>query len=152
MKHDRLRPRRAFLVGPNTEFRFPTWFRPMLRLPAPSYAAIKHLVLWYLRHVKVDVRKEPEQMERYETTLKEAKPDRIKLSAMALSTYSVWPDLETVRVPCAVAWAHSDTLHDAHNIARMLRVLPAATEVRCPSNKHMHDAPVAADMRAFLDA
>jgi pimeloyl-ACP methyl ester carboxylesterase len=149
LKAGRLGARGAFLIAPNTEFRFPFWGHAVVHLPAASYHVIKHVVLWYLRTFRVDARKEPEQMARYDRTLRAAHPQRIKLSAMAVRGFEIWPRLETVAAPVAVAWAPTDTLHDETSVERLLGALPRSTPVRCPSNLYMHRDDLVPDIERF---
>jgi pimeloyl-ACP methyl ester carboxylesterase len=149
LKAGQLRARAAFLIGPNAEFRFPTWGVPVLYSPAAAYHGLKYVVLWYLRTFRVDVEKEPEQMARYERTVRAAHPQRIKLSARSVRGYKVWPGLESVEVPVGVAYAPSDSLHDAGEIRRLVRVLPGGQAVECPTNLYMHSAAVVEDLLGF---
>jgi hypothetical protein len=150
LKGGRLPARAAFLVGPNAAFNFPWWSPPLLRVPAASYSVAKHLVIWYLRHFRVDVRREPDQMRRYERTLNAAEPVRLKLSARAAVGYSLWPGLDTVTAPVAIAYAASDVLHAASEAKSIVATLPAGLAVECPSNTYMHRAEVARDIEEFI--
>ena len=150
MKHGRLKPKGAFLIGPSPEFHYPWWGFAVVNMPAVSYHILKHPILWYMRHFRVDSKKEPEQMRRYEQTLKQANPKRIKLSAVSFRTYTVWSDFETIESPMGIAFAGSDKLHNREIIDRMVRVAPKATSVPCPSNKYMHSAQLAPDIEAFI--
>jgi len=64
--------------------------------------------------------------------------------------YSLFPGLETVEVPVAVAYAASDTLHEGDDVHRIVDALPRGRAVECPSNTYMHTASVAADLQRFL--
>ena len=150
MKGGKLTPLAAFLIGPTCEFRFPRGSAAVLRLPAATYHLLKHVVIAYLRLFRVDSKKEPEQMQRYRDTLLSAVPERIKLSAMSVSRYQLWPELSSVGVPVGVAHAASDTLHASDDIERLLRELPRAKDIPCPSNKHMHSAALLAELDEFL--
>jgi len=149
-KHARLRARGAFLIAPNSQFRFPRLALWVLYLPAFLYHGIKYPVVWYLGAFRVDARKEPEQMGRYRTTLLTAKPERIKMSARALAGYQVWSEIETIEVPIAVAHAPTDTLHHAGDIAQLVDRLPRAREIMCPTNRYMHSDEVVEDIEAFF--
>jgi len=151
LKHQRLKARGAFLIGPASEFRIP-WFlswMPYL-FPSPAYHVVRHFIVWYFRHFRVDVEKEPEQMQRYENTILSAHPLRIKLSGRAFMRYKVWPDLETVQVPTRIAYASSDTLHASETISRMANTIQQADLLPCESNKYMHSAPLAEDVGRFI--
>ncbi len=62
------------------------------------------------------------------------------------------PRLDRVRIPVALAYAPTDTLHSSANIRLMADRLPRATVVTCPSNLYMHSAEVMRDIEAFLRA
>ncbi|MBI5545705.1 MAG: alpha/beta hydrolase [Deltaproteobacteria bacterium] len=150
LKGSRLKLGGAFLIGPNVRFRYPWWGHLVVRLPAPLYYWVaRPPVLFYLRHFRVDAKHEPEQMRRYEVTLREAHPARIKLSAMAFSGYEVWPEIASVQTPVAVAFARSDSLHGEDDVRRLLAALPRGVAVPCISNKHMHFAALAEDLLRF---
>jgi pimeloyl-ACP methyl ester carboxylesterase len=152
LKEGRLTAGTAFLIGPNSEFRAPWYMQWVLFMPAFSYQGIKYLVLWYLKTFKCDVKKEPEQMMRYNETLHAAHPQRLKLSAIAAihQRYRVWPHLESVKIPVALAYAPTDRLHSAADIRQLAERLPRATLIECPSNRYMHSADVMRDIEAFV--
>ncbi|MDD4356707.1 MAG: hypothetical protein PHN98_05595 [Smithellaceae bacterium] len=152
LKGGRLTAGTAFLIAPNSEFKAPWYLQWMLFLPASLYHGIKYFVLWYIKTFMVDVKNEPEQMMRYNETLQAAHPQRIKLSAIAAirGRYQVWPYLDSVRIPVALAYAPTDKLHSSINIRHMVGRLPKATVVTCPSNRYMHRAEVMQDIEAFI--
>lgn len=152
LKRPEFPARAAFLIGPNARFPIPWWGWPLLRLPNAAYTVGREFALWYLRRFRVDSEREPEQMQRYVRTVRGAEPGRLKLSARALGRYTVWPGLAEVRLPVAVAYAPSDTLHAATDILRIVRELPAGTAVECPSNLHMHRPDVLVDLDRFLSS
>ncbi len=152
LKGGRLTAGTAFLIGPNSDFKAPWYLHWMLFLPAFLYHGIKYFVLWYMRTFLVDVKKEPEQMMRYNETLLVAHPQRIKLSARStiLGHYEVWPHLSSVTIPVALAYAPTDTFHSSENIRLMADRLPKVTVIACPSNKYMHSAEVMQDIDTFV--
>jgi pimeloyl-ACP methyl ester carboxylesterase len=150
LKEDRLTAKAAFLVGPNTEFHFPWWGRPLVHLPAWVYSVAKPFVLWYLRHFRVNAREDPDQMARYVRTVRSADPRRIMLSARAVIDYRALPGLETISTPVAVAYAGSDRLHGEDEVRRLVDAMPQGTAVSCPSNTYMHTAAVAVDLENYL--
>jgi pimeloyl-ACP methyl ester carboxylesterase len=152
LKGDRLPARAAFLVGPNAEFRIPWWGWPVIRLPAWSYHVLKHFVIWYVRHFRVDEKAEPEQMLRYERTLNAADPLRLKMSARAVVDYQVWTELESITAPVAIAFAPTDTLHGEQEVLGIVKKIPRGRAVACESNAYMHDARIVADLDRFLVA
>lgn len=152
LKGGRLTAGTAFLIAPNSDFKAPWYLQWMLYLPAFLYPGIKYFLLWYIKTFMVDVKNEPEQMMRYQETLKAAHPRRIKLSAKAAiqGRYQVWPHLESVQIPVALAYAPTDKLHSSENILRMAERLPRATAVVCPSNRYMHSGEVMQEIEAFV--
>ena len=150
LKHSRLAGRGAFLVGPNADFHFPGWGKALTYMPASIYHVARPLMVWYLKHFRVNAREDPEQMARYERTLKAAHPGRLKLSARAVLGYSLVPDLDTVAAPVAIAFAPSDTLHGAEEVRRLVEIIPRGEAVECPTNTYMHTASVAEDLNRFI--
>lgn len=150
LKGDRLKAKAAFVVGPNAEFHFPWWGRPLVHLPPWVYSAAKPFVLWYLRTFRVNTREDPEQMARYERTVRAADPKRIMLSAQAVIDYDAMPGLDTISSPVAVAYAANDTLHGPEEVQRIVDAIPKGVAVMCPSNTYMHTAEVVTDLDRFL--
>jgi len=151
MKGGKLRVGGAFLVGPNSEFSAPRSISWILSLPAFFYHPIKYFLLWYLRTFRVDAKKEPEQMKRYEETLKNVEPKRLKHTARSviLGHYEVWSGLETVQVPVYIAYATTDKLHSLANIQKMAKQLPFGRLHPCPTNLYMHSEQLLSDINAF---
>jgi len=150
LKSDRLAARAAFVIGPNAEFHFPWWGRPLVHLPPWVYSSAKPFVLWYLRNFRVNARGDPGQMARYVRTVRAADPRRIMLSARAVIDYEAIPGLETISSPVAVAYAASDTLHGEEEVRRIVDAMPCGVAVSCPTNTYMHTAEVVADLDRFL--
>jgi pimeloyl-ACP methyl ester carboxylesterase len=150
LKHDRLRARAAFVIGPNAEFRFPPWGRLAVRLVSPALVErLKGFVIWYLRRFRVNSREDPAQMARYQRTVRAADPLRLKLSALAVLDYSALPGLETISTPVAVAYAASDVLHGEEEARRIVELMPRGRAVACPSNTYMHTAAVIKEFDQF---
>lgn len=150
LKGDRLAARAAFVIGPNAEFHFPWWGRPLVHLPPWVYSAARPFVLWYLRKFRVNAQEDPDQMARYVRTITAADPQRIMLSARAVIDYQALPGLETISSPVAVAYAASDTLHGEEEIRRIVGAVPRGVAVSCPTNTYMHTAAVVEDLDRFL--
>jgi pimeloyl-ACP methyl ester carboxylesterase len=149
LKNKKLAARGAFLVGPNSEFKVNPLLQQLLFLPSALYHPFKYFVLWYLKTFRVDAKKEPEQMQRYNMTLRAAHPLRIKMSVKAAVGYKIWDNLETVDIPVGLAYATSDTLHPHDNIKRMSAVLPKGKIIPCPTNRYMHSADLMQDIEHF---
>jgi pimeloyl-ACP methyl ester carboxylesterase len=145
-----LSARAAFLISPQVQFRYPWWLRPVTYCPDWLYPPARDFILWYLRSFKVDTEREPEQMARYERTMNAAEPRRLKYSARSFEGYALWPLLEDVSHPVAVAHASSDTLHASDDVERLVAELPRGVDVPCPSNLFMHRAELIPRLDDFL--
>jgi len=150
LKHGQLPATGAFLVGPNAVFRIPWWGHAIILMPAWWYHLVKHFVFWYVRKFRVDERAEPEQVERYRRSIHAADPGRLKLSAKAVAGYSVWSELETITSPVAIAFAPTDSLHDADEVNEIVRRIPNGQTVECESNAYMHDERIVEDIERFI--
>jgi pimeloyl-ACP methyl ester carboxylesterase len=150
LKHQRLPVSAAFLIGPNIEFRLPWWSPLIVGLPDFTYHVAKHPALWYLRNFRVNAKEDPAQMRRYERTVNAAEPARLKLSIKAVADYRIWPDLETIRTPVALAYAPSDTLHGEGEVEAIVARIPGSRAIPCPSNTYMHTAEIVDDISRFL--
>lgn len=133
-------PNATALIAPNPELKFPkglmyglvSWFPPAL------YAPIKAIAKWYLRNFRLDPAKEPEQYEKYASTLDAADPYKLKPNAMAMLDYQVWDRLAAVKDKVLIVGASSDKLHGLDNLLRMAKLMPNATLVSMESNKVTH--------------
>ncbi len=150
LKHGRLPARSAFVVGPNATFDAPWWGRGLIALPAAAYGLIREPILWYLRRFRVDSRRDPEQMRRYQRTLRSADPLRLKLSARAVLDYDARPGLETIAVPVAVAYAESDTLHSSERVRRLAERIPLGEAMAFASSTAMHREEVVEPLERFI--
>lgn len=150
LKHKQLPATAAFLVGPNAVFRIPWWGHAIILMPVWWYHVVKHFVFWYIRKFRVDEDAEPEQVERYRRSIDAADPGRLKLSAKAVAGYSVWSELETITSPVAIAFAPTDSLHDADEITEIVSRIPRGRAVECESNAYMHDERIAEDVERFI--
>jgi len=151
LKHGRLEVLGAFLVNPNTSFWYPWWAPGVIHLPRVVHRLAKWIVVKYLRRRRVDAERDPAQMRRYEGTVRAADPVRLKLSAQAIHSYQVWPDLETIQVPVALAYASTDTLHGEAEILAIAERLLHPVPVECRTNTAMHGAELVADLDRFIE-
>ena len=135
----RRQPETAILIAPICELIYPFWL-PLLLKPVPPslYTAIKPLLKWYLRNVRVDKDKEPEQVKKYEGTLDAAEPGRLKANAFAIKDYSLWGKLSGITSPVLIVGAKSDTLHGLDIISRMTRLIPDVDTEMMSSNRETH--------------
>ena len=136
----------AFLVAPNSEFRFSTWQIPFIAAPWLCYPPL--IRLFGLPYLKWRL-KEPKQYIRYRRTLTQAHLPRLKKSVQANRRYALPKDLSSVEIPVAICVAASDTLHtgdDSHSIANSL---PKGSVVEVPSNQYAHEADLIPDVDAW---
>jgi len=133
-------PEMTFLVAPICELIYPFWLPLVIKpLPPPFYTiVIKPFLKWYLRNVRLDRKKEPEQVKKYENALDAADPRRLKANAFAIKDYSLWEKLPDVRSPVLIIGARSDTLHGLDVMDRMIELIPDADMEIMASNKETH--------------
>jgi len=129
----------AILIAPNYEFRFPPWFILMLRwFPPLFYVPVKYILKWYLRNFRLDRRKEPEQVRKYEGTIDAAEPTRLKASALVLKDYTLGDKLRDVNAPVIIVGARTDALHGIPEMEAMVDAMPQARLAIMESNKETH--------------
>jgi len=132
-------PELSILVAPICELIYPFWLPLLLRPVPPSlYTAIKPLLKWYLRNIRLDKHKEPEQVKKYEGTLDAAEPRRLKANAFAIKNYSLWERLPDITSPVLIIGAKTDTLHGLEIIHRMVGVMPDVDTEMMSSNRETH--------------
>ena len=132
-------PEYSFLIAPICELIYPFWLPLLLRpLPPSLYTAIKPFLKWYLRNIRLDKHREPEQVKKYESTLDAAEPGRLKANAFAIKDYSLWEKLPDVRSPVLIIGAKSDTLHGPDVMNRMLKLISDADMEMMSSNRETH--------------
>ena len=136
----------AFLISPNTQFRFATWMVPIISAPWWCYPPlIRILGLPYLKWRL----KEPKQYIRYRRTLTQAHVLRLKRSVMANRRYDLPPNLNLISSPVAICVAASDTLHSGDDSNTVADSLPNGSIVEVPSNQYAHEPDVIADIDAW---
>ena len=135
----------AFLIAPNSQFRFPTWMVPLTAAPWWCYSPLIRIGLPYLKWRL----KEPKQYIRYKRTLTQAHLLRLKRSLQANRRYDLPTRLDRIDAKVAICVAASDTLHtgtDSHGIAD---ALPNGSLVEVPSNQYAHEADLVTDIDAW---
>lgn len=129
----------AFMIAPNSEFRFPSWGIPIIKyFPASLYDSVKPVIKWYLRTIRLDKNKEPEQVKKYEGTIDAAEPRRLQMNALTLCNYRLWDKLPHVTSPVIIIGAETDKLHGIRDMQKMVSLMPQARLVMMASNKETH--------------
>ncbi|MDA8403716.1 MAG: alpha/beta hydrolase [Desulfobacteraceae bacterium] len=138
-KDNQPKPENVILISPITHIDFPFWAKLIIRYVPPSaYTLIKHVVIFYLTRFRVDKTKEPEQAEKYRGTLSAAEPILLKANARALSGYSVWEGLNTIKSPIVLVGAKTDKLHGLSELEKMASLIPKARLEVMASNRESH--------------
>jgi len=136
---DKKQPRDSFIISPISEFNIPTWGLILIRFLHPGfYLVIKPLIKWYLRNFRLDKKKEPEQVAKYEGTLDAAEPGRLKANARAIQNYSLWGKLQDIKSPVLIIGAKADTLHGVEILEKMVSMMASARMELLESNKETH--------------
>ncbi|MEA2014458.1 MAG: alpha/beta hydrolase [Thermodesulfobacteriota bacterium] len=132
-------PKQSFLIAPICELTYPFWLPLVLRPVLPAlYNVIKPSLKWYLRNIRLDKDKEPEQVKKYEGTLDAAEPRRLKANAFAIKDYSAWGQIPKISSPALIIGAQSDALHGLDIMDRMVDLMPDADMVMMSSNRETH--------------
>ena len=151
MSRDFVMPREAFLVSPIAEMHFPALAVFIIKLIPPFlYFIVKPWIKWYLKNIRCDKEKEPEQVKKYERTLDAAEPYRLKKNAVALVDYQVWDRLDQVAAPVLIIGAKADSLHGMEELEKMRDNIPDASMAVLESNKESHSEKCGAVMTAAI--
>ncbi|MDP7091559.1 MAG: alpha/beta hydrolase [Candidatus Thalassarchaeaceae archaeon] len=139
--------RSSVLLAPNPDFDFPLWSRIMINFPLPMfvYRRLVNFVAWV-----VDRRTQEEgQKIRYRRALLAQNVRRMLLSARANLGYSLPDDLSSIKVPCAVMTASSDTLHGIDKVHQVVDAMPNCLLIEVSSNQYAHEPGVLAEIEEF---
>ena len=151
MTHDGPQPIGNALIAPNPELRFPGLIMAIIKLfPPAAYAPVREFAKWYLRTFRLDPKKEPEQVEKYENTLDQADPYKLKKNVFALMNYRAWGRMHDITQDCLIIGASADKLHGLENLERMIAEMPAAQLKAMESNKATHGAGAADLVTAYI--
>jgi pimeloyl-ACP methyl ester carboxylesterase len=132
-------PRLALLISPVCEFDIPAWGGPIIKyFPASLYTALKPPIKWYLRNIRLDKEKEPEQVKKYEGTMDAAEPKRLQAHALKLKDYSLWDKLPNVSAPVTIIGAQADKIHGPEIMEKVVASMPSARLEMMESNKETH--------------
>lgn len=139
------------LIAPNPELRFPAPIMAIIKLfPPRAYAPVREFAKWYLRTFRLDPKKEPEQVEKYENTLDQADPYKLKKNVFALMKYRAWGRMHNIVQDCLIIGASADKLHGLENLERMIAEMPSARLEAMESNKATHEGGAADIVAAYI--
>lgn len=139
------------LIAPNPELRFPAPIMAIIKLfPPRAYAPVREFAKWYLRTFRLDPKKEPEQVKKYENTLDQADPYKLKKNVFALMKYRAWGRMHLITQDCLIIGASADKLHGLENLERMIAEMPKAKLQAMESNKATHGAGAADLVAAYI--
>lgn len=133
------RPHLTLLVAPTITFRLPSWVRITGGyLPISFVSALKPVAKWYLRHLRLDPAREPEQAAGVARNIDRAEPGRLRAIAMALDAYAGWDMLARVSAPVIVVAGATDRLHDLDTVRKIVSMMPDARLHMMASNRETH--------------
>ena len=140
------------LIAPNPELKFPAPIMAIIKLfPPAAYAPVRECAKWYLRTFRLDPKKEPEQVAKYENTLDQADPYKLKKNVFALMKYRAWGRMHNITQDCLIIGASADKLHGLENLERMIAEMPNARLEAMESNKATHEGGAADIVAAYVD-
>lgn len=139
MSRDVRQPDLSLLISPICEFPFPPWLIFIIRfVPANFYTLVRPILKGYLKYFRLDSKKEPEQVKKYEGTIDAAEPVRLKANAYAIKDYSLWDKLSGIQAPVVIIGAETDKLHETDITKRMVELIPNAGVHFMESNRETH--------------
>ncbi len=145
-------PDGVIVIAPNISFDIPWWLWPFMRVaPAGFFAWLRPILKWYIKHLRLDKRSEPEQIKRYAAYLDAADARRLKKNAWAIRHYSLLDRLAAITTPVTVIGATSDLLHRLDEIEHMVSRLPSATLKVMESNRETHSTAAGRYMIEVID-
>jgi pimeloyl-ACP methyl ester carboxylesterase len=131
--------RLALLISPVCKFDIPSWGVPIIKyFPASLYTALKPPIKWYLRNIRLDKEKEPEQVKKYEGTMDAAEPKRLQAHALKLKDYNLWDKLPDVSAQVIIIGARADKIHGPEIMEKVVSSMPSARLEMMESNKETH--------------
>ncbi|MHA2249053.1 MAG: alpha/beta fold hydrolase [Candidatus Kariarchaeaceae archaeon] len=134
-------PWRTVLVGPMPKFTFPPIIgRLLLALPLFFVNIGMKYVRWHVSKFKVDKKKEPDQAETYDISLKLADPWKIRESARASQKFDGWALMESINAYVIVVGASTDKLHAAEIVQQIANLIKNGEYIDFQTNKAAHSA------------
>lgn len=149
----RIIPSCLVLVGPNAEFRIPKFGVVLIKLfYPPLYNFFKPYVKWYLKHFRLDVKKDSQQFEKYSNVLDSADPWKLKRAALSVYKYSVWNFLHRIEIPTLILGASKDKLHEPENLKKIVSIMKNCSYVDMDTNKGTHSPQAVEEIRKYLQS
>ena len=139
LSQDLMQSRLALLISPVCKFDIPSWGVPIIKyFPASLYTALKPPIKWYLRNIRLDKEKEPEQVKKYEGTMDAAEPKRLQAHALKLKDYSLWDKLPSIGAPVIIIGAGAAKIHGPEIMEKVVASMPSARLEMMESNRETH--------------
>ncbi len=146
-------PNEALLIAPNLTFAFPKWSKPIFRwFPLRLYPILAAAIKAYIRWFKVDMKREPEQYQKYASTIDNAAPHKLRPNALSLFDYDGWRAAKTLTTPTTLVGGQSDGMHGLDDLKRVTELNSHCTLVEMESNKATHSDKAGRLLKNRLDA
>lgn len=146
-------PNEALLIAPNLTFAFPKWAKPIFRwFPLRLYPVLAAAIKAYIRWFKVDMKREPEQYQKYASTIDSAAPHKLRPNALSLFDYDGWRAAKTLTTPTTLVGGQSDGMHGLADLKRVTELNRYCTLVEMKSNKATHSDEAGRLLKSRLDA
>lgn len=146
-------PNEAVLIAPNLTFAFPRWAKPIFRwFPGRIYPALAAIIKAYIRWFKVDMKREPEQYQKYAATLEAADPIKLRPNALSLFDFDGWRAAKTLTTPTTLLGGKSDGMHGLDDLRRVTELNSHCRLVEMESNKATHSDKAGLLVKQQLDA
>jgi len=131
----------GIVISPVAEFNYPPLLKFFIKIFRPfMYYIISRVILLHLRLFRLDVKKEPEQYNKYYKTVTGAEPSRLHKNAAAMAGYDTFKILNGIKVPVTIVGAETDKLHGLELLKKLQSHIEYSNIETMKSNKETHSA------------
>ena len=132
-------PFMSVLVGPNPKIDVPRLIAAIfLRLPVFMYGLVLKYASWHILKFRIDEKADPDQAAKYNNSLANAVPWKVKASANAVLKFNLWEELPLIKSDVVLVGAKMDKLHGAEVVAEIGRKIPNAKYYEFYNNREVH--------------
>ncbi len=132
-------PYMSVLVGPNPRIDAPRLITAIfLRLPVFMYGLVLKYASWHILKFRIDEEADPDQAAKYNNSLANAVPWKVKASSNAVMKFNLWAELPLINSDVILVGAKMDKLHGAEVVAEIGREIPDAKYYEFYNNREVH--------------
>ncbi len=147
-----LNPTGNIMVGPSVAVHV-SLFVVIMSALIPNFikkAVMVPSIKWYMKRFYVDVKAEPEQLDKYIRAFVEADLRRAMPLMRSFYRYSIWDMPSKIEVPTLLLGASADKMHAAQECLRTHELMPNSVYIDLGSNKATHSEPLIEELEKFI--